>query len=132
MKERLCILWGDLEEQKSASLPKAAPPPMASSQPTSSPFVNTGEQPSVDSDDENEVSHQKPSIKAVRGPLEEREINAGEAKVTDPYHPVVRNKAFTCCIQQYGITVDEEDPAKANAGASKRYERKFGLFGVTI
>ncbi|KAH8805697.1 hypothetical protein F5884DRAFT_800255 [Xylogone sp. PMI_703] len=44
----------------------------------------------------------------------------------------VRNRPFTCCIQQYGIKVDESDPRKADAGPGKRWERRFGIFGTMI
>jgi hypothetical protein len=44
----------------------------------------------------------------------------------------VSNKPFTCCIQQYGIRVKEENPALANAGRNKRWERVYGLFGTKI
>lgn len=43
-----------------------------------------------------------------------------------------KNKAFTCCIKQYGILVDEEDPDLASAGNGKRHNRKFGLFDTFI
>ncbi|KAF4452017.1 Protection of telomeres protein 1 [Fusarium austroafricanum] len=42
------------------------------------------------------------------------------------------NRAFPCCIQQYGIKVAESDPSKANAGKGKRWQRMFRLFGAMI
>jgi len=44
----------------------------------------------------------------------------------------VSNKPFTCCLKQYGVSVREDDPAKANAGDGRRWERVFGLFGTKI
>ncbi|UNI19056.1 hypothetical protein JDV02_005273 [Purpureocillium takamizusanense] len=44
----------------------------------------------------------------------------------------VSNRPFQCCVREYGIKVPESDPAKANAGESKRWERMYKLFGTKI
>ena len=44
----------------------------------------------------------------------------------------VSNKPFTCCLRQYGVQVDEEQPMLADAGAGKKWQRVFGLFGTKI
>lgn len=147
LKERLCILWGDLEEQKSALLKKqnlsSIPPPSSFDEPFSSAVMNISAQPNVESDEENDVALKSSVGVALKPPLQQRDFDSEGAAVSktsarvDPYYPDVKNKAFTCCIRQFGVRVDEEDQSKANAGNSedgtgKRWERRFGLFGVTI
>ncbi|KAG9243189.1 hypothetical protein BJ878DRAFT_424199 [Calycina marina] len=139
-KEKLCILWGDLEEQKFA-LPKkpTAKAAQASSHddPISPALKPIGAQPNIDSDDENDLPPRQPASKLpTKPPLQLRYSTPGTSAEIDP-PPPVKNKAFTCCIRQYGVKVHESDPSKATAGNSedgtgKRWERKFGLFGVSI
>jgi len=147
LKERFCILWGDLEEQKSALLKtkllSPMPPQSSFNELLSSAAMDTSAQPNVDSDDENDVDLDSPIARSTKSQLQQRVssdggvvVNGGSANI-DPYHPVVKNKAFTCCIRQYGVRVNEEDPSKASAGngedgTGKRWERRFGLFGVNI
>lgn len=148
LKEKLCILWGELEEQKSALLRQKSSSdekalPSSSEEPSSSPFAPAGNQPDLDSDGENDASemptNEKSSRRADRTEQSSKAsltINRASALV-DPYHPVVRNKAFTCCIKQYGVKVYEKDQSKANAGngkdgIGKKWARTFGLFGVNI
>ncbi|KAF5974522.1 protection of telomeres 1 [Fusarium coicis] len=66
--------------------------------------------PPADSDDEDQ---QQPEPK-----------NSGKTQLT--------NRAFPCCIKQYGIRVAEPDPSQANAGDGKRWQRMFQLFGARI
>lgn len=142
LKEKLCILWGDLEEQKSASsLPaskgesKLTSLTLNTEPPSSLPPFKAGGQPSVDSDDENDFSAKQISTKFSRGSvLSERILNTSltDASTKAEEQPVIHNKAFTCCIKQYGVKFIEKDASNANAGNGKRWERKFGLFGVTI
>ncbi|KAF4338171.1 protection of telomeres 1 [Fusarium beomiforme] len=66
--------------------------------------------PPVDSDDEGQ---QQPEIK-----------QSGKTQLT--------NRAFPCCVKQYGIKVAEVDPSKANAGNGKRWQRMYQLFGARI
>lgn len=142
----MCILWGDLEEQKSALAPPDSTAEIRPSSSTSDTLsvsspasMKTGGQPNVDSDDdENQLIKRVPAKVSMGHVLKERDLNVGlgtdSSKVDQPDtdHPIIHNKAFTCCIKQYGVKVKEEDPSKANAGGGKRWERKFGLFGVVI
>lgn len=135
-------MWGDLEEQKSALA--RAKGPKAPIEPKSSPpqIQMPGDQPPVDSDDEDENSHSrtKQQAKTVNGStLSERDSNIttkeqvsadGDPKSSTELQ--VKNKGFTCCIKQYGVKVKEKDPVLANAGNGKRWERRFGLFGTQI
>ncbi|KAF5602791.1 protection of telomeres 1 [Fusarium pseudocircinatum] len=66
--------------------------------------------PPADSDDEDQ---QEPELK-----------NSGKTQLT--------NRAFPCCIKQYGIKVAEPEPSQANAGDGKRWRRMFQLFGARI
>jgi protection-of-telomeres protein 1 len=92
----------------------------------SSPNRLPGDQPPVDSDDEDQRKEQKA--------LKERDLNMGpnEPATKLSAEIPVKNKAFTCCIKQYGIKVGEDEPSMANAGNGKRWERRFGLFGTQI
>lgn len=123
IKETLFILWGDLEEQKSAALlaeeiQRKRDNPAPSQEPSSSsPSHPVGGQPDLDSDEEME--------------------NVVEVK-KEPAKPFVvptltpKNLPFPCCIEQYGIKEKEEDPAKADAGEGKRWKRMFRMDGVSI
>ncbi|KAE8447227.1 hypothetical protein EG329_010921 [Mollisiaceae sp. DMI_Dod_QoI] len=142
LKEQLFKLWGDLEERKSSTLLKQSakqqkPPPPSSFQSTaSSPPRKTGGQPDLDSDDEDsKFSSSKKSTSII---LKERDVNV-PTKINGTMSGLKadanlapKNKAFTCCIKQYGIKVEEDDPAKANAGRGQRWQRMFGLFGTQI
>ena len=142
LREQLFKLWGDLEEKKSAMLPKKSakskkvPPPSSFDSIASSPPQKAGAQPDADSDVENESSNPRSGKKtSTSSVLHERDSNiistitSTDAKA-DAFAP--KNKAFICCIRQYGVKVDEEDPAKANAGEGQRWQRMFGLFGTQI
>jgi protection-of-telomeres protein 1 len=146
VKEQLCILWGDLEEQKSA-LARATTPKAnnsSSMEPRSShpQSRRPGEQPPVDSDDEdkNQRRQTKTQSKSINASvLSKRDSNAGtkgqasaDAKQQSSAELQIKNKAFTCCIKQYGVQIDEKHPSFANAGNGKRWERRFGLFGTEI
>ncbi|KAF5025898.1 hypothetical protein F66182_2017 [Fusarium sp. NRRL 66182] len=93
LREKMFLLWGNLEEKKEAAQEAA----------------RKG-QPPCDSDDEDQ----------------ERPESVGSRKIQ------LTNRPFSCCIQQYGIKVAEPDPAKANAGEGKRWQRMFRLFGTMI
>ena len=143
LKEQLFKLWGDLEEKKSVMLQqqsmkaKKDPPPSSFDSVASSAPRKTGDQPDADSDVENESSNPRSGPKtSTPSILQERDsniiatIDGVDAKANADLAP--KNKPFTCCIRQYGVKVDEEDPAKANAGKSQRWQRMFGLFGTQI
>jgi len=143
LREQLFKLWGDLEEKKSAMLPKQStkakkgPPPSSFDSIASLPLRKAGAQPDADSDVENESSIPRSGTKtSTPAVLQERDSNivstitGTDAQAGAGLAP--KNKAFTCCIKQYGVKVDEEDPAKANAGQGQRWQRMFGLFGTQI
>ncbi|KAE9373779.1 hypothetical protein N431DRAFT_374413 [Stipitochalara longipes BDJ] len=140
VKEQLFKLWGDLEELKSAKMEKELPPPsLVSEFPASSPPPRkAGEMPDADSDAENEPSRPKAKTNTKSSVLAERDSNISMSQVVtgnaekSKQDAKPKNKAFTCCIRQYGVKVDEEDPAKADAGDGKRWQRMFGLFGTHI
>ncbi|KAJ4250520.1 hypothetical protein NW762_011774 [Fusarium torreyae] len=93
LREKMWLLWGNLEEEKLAAQEAA----------------KKG-QPPCDSDGEDQ---QHPET-----------TKSGKAQLS--------NRAFPCCIQQYGIKVTEPAPSKADAGDGKRWQRMFRLFGVRI
>ena len=135
VKEKLCVLWGNLEENKTAlrkqkSIAARQPEPQ-SSEPQS--FQRPGEQPSLDSDDENSNSgptrYTRSSTRLVLKQLDSH--NSNELGTAEPI-AAVSNKPFTCCIKQYGAKVHEDDPTKATAGDGKKWKRMFGLFGTQI
>jgi protection-of-telomeres protein 1 len=107
------------------------PPPPSFDSLASSPHRKAGAQPDADSDVENESSNPRSGNKKTSTPLQERDPNIN-AKVDADLVFVPKNKAFTCCIRQYGVEVDEKDPVNANAGEGKRWQRMFGLFGTQI
>ncbi|EKD19970.1 uncharacterized protein L3040_002351 [Drepanopeziza brunnea f. sp. 'multigermtubi'] len=134
LKEQLFKLWGDLEEQKSAALPpqstanKKTPSPIDST--AKSPASNIYAQPDLDSDSETEEAVSKPPILEKKlSALNDQNGNT-PSDVSNGLKP--KNKAFTCCIQQYGIKEPEKDRSKANAGDGRRWQRIFGLFGTQI
>ncbi|CZS94473.1 uncharacterized protein RCO7_10094 [Rhynchosporium graminicola] len=140
LKEQLFKLWGDLEEQKSAKLSKQSnksdEPPPPSFESTTGTRPTFGEQPDLDSDSEGEGSVVKISKGISTKSYADRSqgvilpiISAGD---DDDGSLKPRNKAFTCCIQQYGVKVHEDDPSKADAGERRRWQRIFGLFGTSI
>lgn len=93
-----------------------------------------GEQPNLNSEDESENSLPESST-AASGRKALEELGAHKhANNTDISTTVdaVSNKAFSCCIRQYGAKVKENDPSKANAGSDKKWKRMFGLFGTQI
>lgn len=110
---------------------------MVSDFPVSSPVGRAGAQPDADSDDENEPRLDKTAKSGAAG-LSERDAefpmpNAETPKDSKPDTAIApKNKAFTCCVQQYGVKVAEDDPKKADAGNGQRWQRMFGLFGTTI
>ncbi|EFQ28133.1 telomere-binding alpha subunit central domain-containing protein [Colletotrichum graminicola M1.001] len=102
LRERMFILWGDLEEKKSKKLAE-----QRKKQKAKVGKKMTGDRPPDSSDNE-----------APSGPLKKAET--------------ISNRPFTCCIHQYGIQVKEPNPGEANAGEGRRWKRMFGLFGTKI
>lgn len=147
VKEQLFKLWGDLEEQKSEKLRQQSkgkmdvPPSSIESEfPVLEPTRKAGEMPDADSDSENERSYSNSSKKKSNNSvLTERDSNISTSGVglasnldTSDAKFAPKNKAFTCCIKQYGVKVDEDDPAKADAGGEHRWQRMFGLCNTQI
>jgi len=84
------------------------------------------------------------SVKAQNNIARRRRINAGKPPDSSPARahsgddetktgsPKLSNTPFSCCIRQYGVTVEENDPTKADAGPERRWQRLFGIFGTRI
>jgi protection-of-telomeres protein 1 len=152
VKEQLFKLWGNLEELKSAQAPEAAkqakntsPPPFRKELSSPLPRRKPSDQPDLDSDSESEnerksnkllgnskgsvLKERSSNITTTVNPISIADTGIGE-KPSVKLSP--NNKVFTCCIQQYGVKVDEGDASKANAGNGKRWQRVFGLVGTQI
>ncbi|KAB8296686.1 hypothetical protein EYC80_002109 [Monilinia laxa] len=154
LKETLFKLWGDLEEQKSAIISQKAQAEKERKEKLLSKSSTDSE--SDDEEDDNDSQESKgalppdseeeteessrPKKQKSNKPKKLAHAKAdtdlqGEAvvekeKALQEIKP--RNKPFECCIKQYGIKVDEEDPEKADAGEGKRWQRVFGLWGTLI
>ena len=98
LRQKLFLLWGELEEHKALKENKRAKSVQA---------AQRGEAPQHSSDDEGGTN-----------------LKASNEKVC--------SRPFPCCIRQYGVKVRETDPAKADAGKGKRWQRMFALFGTKI
>ncbi|KAL6910954.1 hypothetical protein GGI43DRAFT_391624 [Trichoderma evansii] len=106
LRDRLFFLWGELEEMKSIgeeNKRRAAQVALAN---------RDSNRPPLHSSDDESAAPQKQEI----------ELRSSQ----------ISNRMFSCCIRQYGVKVSEEDPAKADAGEGKRWQRMFGLFGTRI
>jgi protection of telomeres protein 1 len=146
VKEQLFKLWGDLEEQKAEKLQQKSKgnknipaSSIESESPVSKPTRKAGDMPDPDSDGENERSYSKSPKKSKNSVLTERDSNITTSSAGLASNPntsdaklAPKNKSFTCCIKQYGVKVDEHDPAKADAGDGQRWQRIFGLFSTQI
>lgn len=148
LREKLCILWGDLEEHKSTqtALIRQQLGTDNNQTPTSSLDTTTsvslirraGDQPDLDSDIENDYQESKRKERSL--PL--RDSAAKVDSTSRPKTPSdqtmshngsgIKNKAFSCCIKQYGIKVSANNSTEVTAKNSKNWERKFGLFGTQI
>jgi protection-of-telomeres protein 1 len=110
------------------------PPSTADTELPSSPLRQVGAQPALDSDNEDEPPRKKNAVLTERDPNIKSQSQTDESlggKKTLVLEGV-KNKAFTCCIKQYGVKVKEKDPDKATAGNGQSWERRFGLFGTSI
>jgi protection of telomeres protein 1 len=133
-------LWGNLEEHKSALMKqnstaarKPSPcPSLASLASDPQPWPKVGEQPNVNSEDENETKVDSRPGGSGREALAELNTHKSvNIETSIPIQPV-SNKPFTCCIKEYGARITEDDPSKANAGSGRKWKRMFGLFGTQI
>ncbi|OHE91888.1 telomere-binding alpha subunit central domain-containing protein [Colletotrichum orchidophilum] len=102
LREKMFILWGDLEEKKAKKLAEHG----------SKQIANVGKKKTTD-----------------RPPDSDEEGAAGPFKTEKE---AISNRPFTCCVRQFGIQVKEPNPEKADAGHGKRWERMYGLFGTKI
>ncbi|KAH6611079.1 telomere-binding alpha subunit central domain-containing [Trichoderma cornu-damae] len=103
LRQRLFLLWGELEEKKSVE------------------------------EEENRRRAALANREAIRPPLHSSDDESSSMpQRSDAQSSQVSNRPFTCCIHQYGVQVPEGDPHKADAGEGKRWQRMFGLFGTRI
>ncbi|KXH55053.1 telomere-binding alpha subunit central domain-containing protein [Colletotrichum salicis] len=105
LREKMFILWGDLEEKKTQKLAEQGKKQKANV----GKKKKTNDRP-PDSDDED----------------------AGAGAAPKMEKEAISNRPFTCCIRQYGIRVKESDTEKADAGPGKKWQRMYGLFGTKI
>lgn len=98
LREKLFVLWGDLEERRKQEQEKNERRIEAARQ----------GKPPEDSDNEDQDASETSGKTAFK------------------------NRPFSCCIQQYGVKVPELNPANADAGEGKRWQRVFGLVGTRI
>lgn len=139
VKEQLFKLWGDLEERKTMVMQQKVfrkePLSSVESNQVSSPLTtNIGSQPDPDSGTEMEKEESQ-QLKKLSSYSDQTKNFANNFMPVDHFnYPnlVISNKAFICCIQQYGIEIPEEDPMKSDAGPGKRWQRHYGLFGTKI
>ena len=119
-------------KQNSTAARKPSPSPSLA--PLSSdpqPWPRVGDQPNVDSEDENETKVDSRHGRSGREALAELNPHKSATETSIPIQPV-SNEAFTCCIKEYGAKINEDDPSKANAGGGRKWKRMFGLFGTQI
>jgi hypothetical protein len=102
LRERLSILWGNLEEIKTLKKKEEEE------------RRKRIDQPPLDSSDVEGVVD-KPRNKAPQ--------QDGQA---------LQNLPFSCCIHQYGVKVPETNHLKADAGHGRSWKQMLGLFGTKI
>lgn len=133
LRRQLEILWGDLEERKSALLEKLQE--LNSSE--SRDPTNKGKEIATLKDvaapyPEDENTARAASSKSNGLPLVDRDINLQSTAIQQTKDglieefnrdPQVKNKAFTCCIQEYGVK---------NEFTGKTDVRQFNIFGTRI
>jgi protection-of-telomeres protein 1 len=158
LRQKLFVLWGDLEENKTnllaqkttkallsiqagdsvPSSPESSPEP---SQSLSSPPRKLDDMPS-DSDDETPAA--KPKTNMTRKALQEKDPDSltaikklnkqqAEERLRDIIAELnIKNLGFTACIEEYGVKVPEENESLANAFNGKRWRRTWRMFETTI
>lgn len=156
LREKLFLLWGDLEERKSKYLASAegklllsrslakdkkadSPSPSPSPTPQAPRKPRPGDQP-PDSDDETASPALTTSVKdtdpldAIRR-LRPAEAGARLAVKLREIGEQVQNKPFTACIREYGVKVpvtDDADTAMVGTDEGWKWQRMFGLFDTII
>ncbi|TPX07145.1 uncharacterized protein E0L32_010946 [Thyridium curvatum] len=124
LREKMFTLWGDLEEKKAGARQRqeAARKRNVLLRP-----------PPVDASSDVEASPQRKAKEMEKGGQPDEEEGEDDDAAVRPMSSQARNKAFTCCIQQYGVKVKAESEQEANVGDGKhKWERVFGLFGTKI
>lgn len=136
LKEQLFKLWGNLQEKKTAILQEIS----SKSQPIII-YHSPGMQPDPDSDAEKErTKNQTKMINSqplaserntlpIINPIEYVSLSS-QRKLFHDIRP--SNKAFTCCIQQYGIREVENHPVNSNLEPKILWKRQYSMFGTKI
>lgn len=143
LREKLFTLWGDLEEEKLKLMAlggtggpvtqHAGEEDLASRRPGRERQSKPGDMPKLDSSPE-------PPEQPTLGPLasERPQSSMLNSMAGLPQGPGerglsnVRNKGFSCCIQEYGVKTATNDAGQETAGPGMRWQRQFGLFGTAI
>lgn len=124
LRDRMFVLWGNLEEQKSKSTEKKTPGPSKS---TNSARGKSNlpqlERPPLDSSD-NEHGDDNHSGSS-------KEDKRGRKGVSEE---AVSNRPFDCCIKSYGIPRKDLQKSKGLPAGNpeKDWTRAFALFGTKI
>ena len=117
LRDRMFQLWGDLEEKKAAA--QAAQLQTARRGTAGRPPLHSSDNEGGDDDD-------------GRRRRRRQQQGGQEGALPGPSPSQVRNKPFACCIKQYGVRLPTRNPAEADAGEGRKWERVFGLFGTKI
>lgn len=104
LRERLSLLWGNLEQLKAEKRKRAE----------ATKARKKAKQPPLDSSDAEGTSTQP------------------QGSAPQPNNLELDNQPFACCIRQYGVRVKEASSLKADAGCGRRWDRLYGLFGTKI
>jgi protection-of-telomeres protein 1 len=106
LRQRMFLLWGDLEEYKRREAAKMLR--------------------------QRHKEHAPPDSSDV----EDRGGGGGDGSrdnmIKERTGQQYTNRPFSCCIRQYGVKVPEPDESMADAGNGRRWERIYGLFGTKI
>lgn len=87
-----------------------------------------------------ELEENKSAVDAARARKAKTDKREPQGEAPPPHsddedsglEPKFSNKPFSCCVQQYGIKVPEQDPEKALDGKGHRWQRMFRLDGTRI
>ncbi|KAI0969820.1 hypothetical protein F4678DRAFT_438282 [Xylaria arbuscula] len=108
LREQLFKLWGNLEE------------------------VKLQEQQRQITNHRRVAANQPPPSSPMDVDNEHLQRNTRHANNRSENGIKLSNKPFSCCIRQYGVSVREPDPQRADAEEGRRWVRMFGLFGTKI
>ncbi|CCU75025.1 telomere-binding alpha subunit central domain-containing protein [Blumeria hordei DH14] len=143
LKEQLFKLWGDLEEKKLAILRKMRSSKQKTTTTSQSIIVchSPGMQPDPDSDTEKEKTKNQSKMINSQHFVSDRNTLPNTNPIEyvtlssqrKPFYDLrPSNKAFTCCIQQYGIREVENHPANPNLEPKILWKRQYSMFGTKI